>query len=113
MGCLLGHELGECIFVAPAAPGLDKLWDAADEQESGGSCRNFHYARFDGLCIGVGGILLYNYSACKSAETSKTLALLARDRIDLGIGQSTSGALQDLALQPVRTHRPVHDQAEK
>lgn len=63
--------------------------------------------------IGVGGILLNNYSPYKVAETAKTLALLAPGRIDIGIGQSNSGELQDLALQTDRLHKPQHDQADK
>jgi len=63
--------------------------------------------------IGVGGVLLNNYSPYKIAETAKTLSLLAPDRIDIGIGQSVSGVLPDLALQADRTRKPAHDQAEK
>ncbi len=63
--------------------------------------------------IGVGGILLNNYSPYKIAETTKTLALLAPGRIDIGIGQSNSGVLQDLALQPDRLQKPEHDQDAK
>lgn len=63
--------------------------------------------------IGVGGILLNNYSPYKVAESVKTLAMIAPERIDIGLGQSTSGALQDLALQVDRTHLPAHDQQDK
>lgn len=63
--------------------------------------------------IGVGGILLNNYSPYKIAETAKTLALLAPGRIDIGIGQSNSGVLQDLALQTDRLQKPDHDQGAK
>lgn len=63
--------------------------------------------------IGVGGILMNNYSPYKVAEQVKTLSMLAPDRIDIGLGQSCSGALIDLALQPDRDHKPAHDQAAK
>lgn len=65
------------------------------------------------LRIGVGGILLNNYSPYKVAESAKTLSLLAPHRIDIGLGQSFSGALQDWALQVDRDHKPAHDQAQK
>ncbi|WP_173089159.1 MsnO8 family LLM class oxidoreductase [Devosia sp. 1635] len=63
--------------------------------------------------VGVGGVLLNNYSPYKIAESAKTLAALAPGRIDLGLGQSVSGPLPDLALQPDRTQKPAHDQAAK
>jgi len=63
--------------------------------------------------IGVGGVLLNNYSPYKIAESAKTLAALAPGRIDLGLGQSASGPLPDLALQPDRSQTPVHDQQTK
>jgi len=63
--------------------------------------------------IGVGGVLLNNYSPYKVAEGAQTLAALYPGRIDLGLGHSSSGPLPDLALQPDRTRAPVHDQSEK
>ena len=63
--------------------------------------------------IGVGGILLNNYSPYKIAESVKTLSMIAPNRIDIGLGQSTSGSLQDLALQVDRAHKPAHDQQDK
>ncbi|PZQ48121.1 MAG: hypothetical protein DI556_14955 [Rhodovulum sulfidophilum] len=63
--------------------------------------------------IGVGGVLLNNYGPYKVAESAKTLAALAPGRIDLGLGQSTSGALPDLALRTDRAHAPAHDQGAK
>lgn len=63
--------------------------------------------------IGVGGVLLNNYSPYKIAESAKTLAALAPGRIDLGLGQSVSGPLPDLALQADRTQKPLHDQQAK
>lgn len=70
-------------------------------------------SRTQRMRIGVGGILLNNYSPYKIAESVKTLSMIAPDRIDIGLGQSTSGSLQDLALQVDRAHKPVHDQQEK
>lgn len=63
--------------------------------------------------IGVGGVLLNNYSPYKVAQSAKTLSAVAPGRIDLGIGQSVSGPLPDLALQPDRSQKPVHDQTAK
>ena len=63
--------------------------------------------------VGVGGVLLNNYSPYKVAESLKTLALLAPDRIDVGLGNSISGALPDLALQVDRNQKPAHDQGAK
>lgn len=63
--------------------------------------------------IGVGGVLLNNYSPYKIAESVKTLAAMVPGRIDLGLGQSVSGPLPDLALQADRTQKPHHDQQAK
>lgn len=63
--------------------------------------------------VGVGGVLLNNYSPYKVAESLKTLSLLAPNRVDVGLGQSASGALPDLALQVDRSQKPAHDQASK
>ena len=63
--------------------------------------------------IGVGGVLLNNYSPYKVAESAQTLAALYPGRFDLGMGQSVSGPLPDLALQPDRSRPLLHDQGDK
>ena len=63
--------------------------------------------------IGIGGVLLNNYSPYKVAESVQTLAALYPNRFDLGLGQSASGPLPDLALQPDRSRALLHDQGEK
>ncbi|HBP28192.1 MsnO8 family LLM class oxidoreductase [Advenella sp. FME57] len=63
--------------------------------------------------IGIGGVLLNNYSPYKVAESVQTLAALYPGRFDLGMGQSVSGPLPDLALQPDRSRPLLHDQGDK
>jgi luciferase family oxidoreductase group 1 len=63
--------------------------------------------------IGIGGVLLNNYSPYKVATSVMTLAALAPGRVDVGIGQSVSGPLVDLALQPDRTITQTNDQEAK
>lgn len=65
------------------------------------------------LRVGVGGVLLNNYSPYKIAESLKTLSLLVPNRVDVGLGHSFSGVLPDLALQVDRSHKPAHDQEHK
>lgn len=61
--------------------------------------------------IGTGGILLNNYSPYKVAELARTLHALFPDRIDLGVGRSTSGVAPDLALKRDRDALRGDDQA--
>lgn len=63
--------------------------------------------------VGVGGFLLNNYSPYKVAEIIKSLNALYPGRVDFGIGQSSSGQLQDFALQANRVSETNynHDQA--
>lgn len=63
--------------------------------------------------VGVGGFLLNNYSPYKVAEIIKSLNALYPERVDFGIGQSTSGKVADFALQANRFNEDCynHDQA--
>lgn len=59
--------------------------------------------------IGLGGLLLNNYSPYKSAETLRTLNALFPDRFDVGIGRSNSGILVDKALKRFRNETTPDD----
>lgn len=66
-------------------------------------------AKTSRIRLGAGGIMLQHYSAYKVAETFNTLAALAPDRVDLGVGKSPGGFPHSTtALQTGRdkTHWP-------
>lgn len=48
-------------------------------------------AKTSRIRIGAGGIMLQHYSSFKVAETFNTLASLAPDRVDLGVGKAPGG----------------------
>lgn len=63
--------------------------------------------------IGIGGVLLNNYSPYKVAETLRTLNALFPGRIDVGIGRSNSGILPDTALRRHRHMETPYDHDEQ
>lgn len=65
------------------------------------------------LRIGSGGIMLNHYSPYKIAEMFCLLNDVFSDRIDLGIGRSSSGQLVDLALRRDRNYSAHEDSEEQ
>ncbi|MBK3745993.1 MsnO8 family LLM class oxidoreductase [Paraburkholderia aspalathi] len=63
--------------------------------------------------IGVGGVLLNQYSPYKVAETLRTLNALFPDRIDVGIGRATAGIVADTALKRLRDIDLPDDHAQQ
>lgn len=62
-------------------------------------------ARTSRIRVGAGGIMLQHYAPYKVAETFNTLAALAPDRVDLGVGKSPGGfPMSTAALQLARDH---------